>query len=177
MKWFDPVPKTAEELKKAYRTLTLKHHPDVVPMEQKARAEQDMKEINNEFDELHSLLYNVHESSDGKVYTDNKADAQAAQEAAEEFKEVIDKLAGMDGIEVEICGTWVWVGGDTYSHRADIKAAGFKWASQKRKWYWHGPDYVKKGKRQMNMSEIRWRYGSIRVDVPEKREGFKKLAG
>lgn len=45
------VPKNAtlQEIKKAYRSLALKHHPDRVPAEQKAEAEQKFKEISEAY--------------------------------------------------------------------------------------------------------------------------------
>ena len=40
---------SAEEVKKAYRTLAMKHHPDRVPAEQKKEAEEKFKEISEAY--------------------------------------------------------------------------------------------------------------------------------
>jgi hypothetical protein len=29
-------------------------------------------------------------------------------------------------VEIEICGLWVWVGGETKKHKDTLKAAGYK---------------------------------------------------
>jgi hypothetical protein len=31
--------------------------------------------------------------------------------------------------------TLVWIGGDTYNHRTEIKADGFKWSGKKKMWW------------------------------------------
>ena len=50
MKWFNPVPKTLEELKRQYRTLAMKHHPDC------GGNTADMQSINAEYDTLFEQL-------------------------------------------------------------------------------------------------------------------------
>lgn len=49
MKWFNH-PQTLEELKKQYKQLAVKHHPD------KGGNTADMQEINAEYDRLFELL-------------------------------------------------------------------------------------------------------------------------
>ena len=56
---------------------------------------------------------------------------------------------------------WVWVGGETKKHKDALKAAGYKWAIKKVKWYFAGVPAG--GFRQFDMDEIRERYGSQRV--------------
>ena len=48
------IPKTAtqSEIKKAYRKAALKHHPDKVPQEQRAKAEHKFKEISKAYEWL-----------------------------------------------------------------------------------------------------------------------------
>lgn len=38
--------------------------------------------------------------------------------------------------------TLVWVSGDTYPHRAELKADGFKWSAKKRAWWMSITDYM-----------------------------------
>lgn len=62
MKYFNPMPKTLEELKKFYRTLSFKYHPDV------GGSDEIMKIINDEYTELFKMLKNMLINSKGDKY-------------------------------------------------------------------------------------------------------------
>jgi hypothetical protein len=66
-----------------------------------------------------------------------------------------------EGQESEVCGLWVWVGGETRQHKDALKAAGYHWAIKKLRWYFAG--VPADGFRPFDMEEIRQRYGSQRV--------------
>lgn len=95
MKWFNPAPKTLEELKKQYRTLAMKHHPDC------GGSTTDMQAINAEYDILFEQLKTVHTTSTGDTYTVN------THETPEQFKNIINRLIVLEGINIEIIGSWV----------------------------------------------------------------------
>lgn len=70
MKWFSN-PKSLEELKKQYKKLACKHHPDIT-----GGSEKDMKEINTEYDIFFASLKNIHENVKGETYTSKKKKRQ-----------------------------------------------------------------------------------------------------
>ena len=153
MKWFVGVT-TLDELKKRYRKLAMQHHPDM------GGDLETMKEINNEHDELFELL---------KADQNRRADADATgrthrtTETAAEFRDIISFLLTLDGLEVELCGSWLWIGGDTRKHKDQLKAAGCRWSNNKKLWYWHHKENGSrwhKGTKTIN--QIRSKYGSQR---------------
>lgn len=76
----------------------------------------------------------------------------------------VAKLLNSDGkLEIEICGTWVWVSGDTKPVKEGLKAAGFRWAPKKMKWYWKPAGQRSFGRGKWSMDEIREFHGSERV--------------
>ena len=87
------------------------------------------------------------------------ADAAAVDER---IREAIEKIITLDGLEIEICGLWVWVGGNTKEHRQALKDARFRWSRPKEKWYFAGVP-AGWGPAAMDMEQIRARYGSQRV--------------
>lgn len=103
--------KTLEELKKVYRKLALEFHPD------RGGTDEQMAAINNAYEEMFNRLKN------------------GSKEVAGDFMNVIDELMKFDGIEIDIVGTWIWVYGNTYGCKEDLKKLKFKWASKKKKWY------------------------------------------
>jgi hypothetical protein len=39
-------------------------------------------------------------------------------------------------LEVAVCGKWVWIAGDTFKFKKQLKDAGLHWSHEKSKWYW-----------------------------------------
>lgn len=148
---------TLDALKARYRELAKAHHPDLHPEE----GDDVMEAINAEYDELVRRFFRV--SSDGCT----KATAEQAHDAADmatAYREAVYKVIHLDGLEIELCGAWLWVSGDTYKHRDALKAAGYRWASAKKMWYWRAEEYAGHSRRRkMDIDDIRAKYGSERV--------------
>lgn len=138
------------DLKSEYRSLVMKNHPDL------GGDVEEMKAINVEYDRVFEILkdrQNVAAKSDSKV--------KETEEAPDDFKEIVEKLLHIDGIEVELCGSWLWISGDTYSVKSELKAAGCKFSGSKKMWYWRPAEKSCGWSRgNATMGEIRQRYGS-----------------
>lgn len=151
-KWFNN-PKTLEELKKEYKKLATAHHPDC------GGRTEDMQEINVEYDRLFAILKNSKSTADGKVYET----AEEVKETPEEFKHIISELIKLQGIEIEICGNWIWLTGNTYKCREQLKSLKFRFSKKKTAWYYHTEDYKKKSKKTYSLDEIREFFGSEKI--------------
>lgn len=151
MKYFIDI-KTLEELKKAYRRLAMQHHPDC------GGDTETMKHINAEHDELFEVLKLQHNA---QAAADSTGKTKATTETAEEFRQILDLLLRLDGLEIELCGSWLWIGGNTRANKDELKAAGCKWSKSKAKWYWHHAEAGARWYRgKSSMAEIRSKYGS-----------------
>lgn len=80
---------------------------------------------------------------------------------------IIQQVKAMEGVVMEVCGTFLWLSGETYEHRKEIKSLGFRWAAGKQMWFlppegWHG----RRGK-GWSMDHVRSQYGSQSVDEDE----------
>lgn len=153
--------KTAEELKKAYRGWAKKLHPDL------GGNAEEFKQMQNEYEKLWERLKNVHQNAKGETYT------KESNEAPQEFINIINVLIHLNGIHVEICGSWIWVSGNTKHYIDILKELHFKWANKKKAWYYHTEPFRKKSRRELTLDEIRDMFGSQRYD--QKQEEEKKL--
>jgi len=116
MKYFTNC-KTLDELKAAYRKLAFRFHPD------HGGDTATMQSINNEYAEMHNRLKDAHNAT---------ADEQhKTTETPEEFINIVSVLMSLDGLEVELCGRWLWIGGNTKEHKDALKAAGCRWSQNK----------------------------------------------
>ena len=156
--------KTAEELKKAYREWAKKLHPDL------GGNAEEFKAMQNEYEKLWERLKNVHQNAKGETYTKT---SDTTTETPQEFINIINTLIRLRGIEVEICGSWIWVSGDTRTHKEILKQLGFKWAHKKKAWYYHKDKFRKKSHEELTMDEIRDMFGSKRYEQEQEEE--KKL--
>ena len=147
MKYFANI-KTLEELKKEYKRLALENHPD------RGGDVEVMKAINAEYDIMFNKVKDIHVNAKGETYTKENT------ETPSEFKDIIDKLIRMEGLEIEIIGCFIWLSGNTKAHKDNIKALGFKWHSTKKMWYKAPEDYRKKSRKKYSIEEIRDMYGT-----------------
>lgn len=161
MKWFSN-PQTLEELKQQYKQLALKHHPDL------GGNTSDMQSINNEYDLLFAKLKNTHATAEGKTYTTKTE----TTETSDEFKNIINALINFKGINIELCGSWLWVTGNTRVNKEILKGLHFRWSKSKCAWYYHSNDYRKASSKTYSLDEIRDLYGSETI----KSEPQLKLA-
>ena len=92
-------------------------------------------------------------------------------EEDELLREMLQKVIHLSDITIEIIGNWIWISGNTYQYRKELKEMGFKFAGQKKCWYWHSETFRKKSRKKLSMNDIRNYYGSTEVET----EGRKRL--
>jgi curved DNA-binding protein CbpA len=155
---------TIEQIKKRYRELAQKHHPD------HGGSEKTMKEINLQYEAFRNKKFTGINHETGKTY-------EANFNPFDGYREIIDKLINLQGITIELCGTWLWVTGETKQHKDILKELNFKFSGKKLAWYWKpGKSYRKKSKRELTIEEIRNLYGSETYNSNNSKEEEKKQA-
>ena len=148
--------KTAEELKKAYRKIVKELHPDA------GGDEEEFKAMQAEFSAAWERLKNVHTNKDGEEYK------KETTETAAEFMNIIEELLKLEGIEIEICGAWIWCSGNTKPYKEIFKKLHFRWSQMKSAWYYHTEPYKKHHGKELSLDEIRNMYGSTRYKKEEE---------
>ena len=74
-------------------------------------------------------------------------------------------------VNVELCGSWLWISGDTKPHKDALKALGCMCASKKKKWYWREAGAGRAwfpSSTEYNMESIRADYGSKQIKGQEE---------
>lgn len=144
MKYFNDI-KDIKDLKKRYKKLARELHPDL------GGSEEEFKAMGAEYDALYKRIKEGIKAAHGASF-DIKDDG---------YKEVIEKLLHME-LDVELCGEWLWIGGETRKYKDSLKAMGCRWASKKKLWYWR-PAWMKTSyhNKELSMEDIRSKYGSV----------------
>tara|TARA_R100000322_G_scaffold160422_1_gene121905 strand:+ start:96 stop:590 length:495 start_codon:yes stop_codon:yes gene_type:complete len=138
---------TPEAVKIAYREAAKKYHPDV-----NAAGAEMMKAVNAAFDALKNYTGNIEPGEGG------------LGNYPEMLNDALNAIINLAGLEIEICGAWVWVGGDTKTHKEALKAAAFRWANKKKMWYFRPEDWKgRRNRKEFSIDEIRATHGSETV--------------
>lgn len=145
MKYFN----SSEDLKKQYRTWCKKLHPD------HGGDPEAFREMMEEYQEaqLHGF----------------KKEAQAQEtELTAELERALKKIVTLEGLEIDLVGSWLWVSGNTFSFKDILKEAGFKWASKRKKWYFS--EEKAKGKFKGDFEQLKAHHGfkEIKTNKTEK---------
>ena len=141
--------KTIGEVKARYRDLAKLHHPD------RGGDTATMQAINAAYSiAVIQIARGEHrtESEINDILKDN-----------EMYRAAIDAVINLPGINIELVGAWIWITGDTRSHKDTLKAAGYFWACKKLAWYFRGPEYKCSSSKGKDLDEIRAKYGSKNV--------------
>jgi curved DNA-binding protein CbpA len=146
MKWFTDVT-CIEDLKAQYKKLIFKYHPD------HGGDTAQTAEIIDEYKELYKRFKDIHKNAQGETYK------KTSTETPEEFIVLVNSLLTMQGIKIDIVGSFVWVYGDTKQHKDALKALGFRWAPKKKMWYKAPADYHRRGRGEYTYDHIREKYG------------------
>lgn len=148
--------KTKEDAKKLYKKLAFKHHPD------KGGDVEIMKTINNEFDDF---MKNFREEKDSKKEYEFKATT---------YRNLIEQLIKFDNIVIDIVGCFIWITGNTYSVKEELKTLGFRYSKNKKAWYIAPKEYMENRvnyKKKYSMNEIKNKYGCTSI---KSKGGYKK---
>ena len=142
--------KSLEEVKKHYKNLAFIHHPD------RGGETERMQQINAEYE---SIMKNPSFAFSN----------QSEEEQAEfiKYPEIINQIIGLNGIVIELIGNWIWLSGNTYPYREQLKKVGFYFASKKVMWYYRPEDYKSSNTKPKSIEEIKLKYG---VDVIDNRK-------
>lgn len=131
-----------QNTKTAYHAACKKYHPDINPV-----GEEMMKIINDAYDALKEYAGEM--KSEQTDYGDMLNDA-------------LNAISGLPALVIEICGSWVWITGETREYKDMLKEAGFKWAAKKKAWYFRPEEFSSRSKGTKSLEEIRAKYGSQR---------------
>lgn len=135
--------RTLDEVKREYKRLALIHHPD-----RPGGDTRIMQDINKQYEHImHNPFFGFW---------------RAKEEAKEDFirfPEIINQIIRFD-LTIEVCGNWIWLSGDTYTYREELKKIGFFFAPKKSMWYWRPRDFKSTNKESKDMEYIRSKYGS-----------------
>lgn len=145
--------KTLEDVKQLYKKLARELHPDCNPDRD---TTADFQKMQQQYNEAFKRLKNVHVNKDGETYT------KETDETPEMYADIINQLLKCKGLVIELCGSWLWVTGNTKEYSDLLKSLKFRWSRNKSAWYFHFEPYRKHSKKSVDLNTIRSMYGSQR---------------
>lgn len=165
MKTYFSNVQTLDELRKQYRDLLKKYHPD------NGGSEEETIAIHVEYERLFRIIKDKHTRQQDNI-ADDKTDSKTSYdnmrynfEEDELLREMLQKVIHLPDITIEIIGNWLWISGNIYQYRKELKELDFKFAGQKKSWYWHSDAFRKRSRKKLSMDDIRNYYGSTEVET------------
>jgi hypothetical protein len=82
-----------------------------------------------------------------------------------EIIKVLQEKVGVDGLHLEICGTWLWLTGKTYPVKEALKELGFRYSSNKLCWYYRQDENRSSNQKPVPFEIIKEKYGSKEISL------------
>jgi hypothetical protein len=150
---------TLDDLKKQYSKLAKLYHPDA------GGTNEQFVKMKDEYDKLIKKILSGSKLSDEQIKNEFEID--------ENLRSLVDAIINLPLIEIEIIGKWIWVSGNTYPIRSELKSAGFSFAPKKKLWYYAGSK--SSGRGNMDIEEIRNAYSTNKIKMKDSQ--IKKISG
>jgi len=133
---------TPDIIKQAYRRACSKYHPDRNPA-----GNEMMQAVNLAYEALQDFTGTIDAGETGYD---------------ERFNHVLNELLKMVGVNIEVCGAWIWVTGNTKPYKDTLgkNGLGFFWASKKQAWYFRPDDWKSASRGGWSLDTIREKHGS-----------------
>ena len=142
--------------KSIYRKLSIKLHPDKTKDDGEA-----FKRVN----EAYLLLQDQYNFVDTENMTEEQemfeADPRFWQCFGEKMETAFLAVWKLNGIKIEICGVWLWLTGETYQHKDELKEVGCLFSRKKTAWYWREATKKSWARGKYSLDQIRNKYGSL----------------
>jgi len=144
---------TFDQLKQQYRKLAMKHHPH------KGGDAEIFKDIVNQYERAINYMAAHGENNGGPKPTEEERKAKIMEN--EKYMSAVNAVINIEGIFIEVVGTWIWITGNTKPVKTELSAAGFLWASLKKAWYFRTEENkVKSYKKGQTLDDIKNKYGA-----------------
>lgn len=137
---------TETEIKARYKELAKQYHPDL------GGSTEAMKQVNEQYEKVLTGAY----QKAGKSITE--IDELLEKDAV--LRDKLNEIVSYPGISIELCGTWLWVTGDTRPVKEKLKEAKFRWAKNKHCWFWRAEEHKSYNRKAMSLDEIRQKHGT-----------------
>jgi hypothetical protein len=141
-----------DQAKEIFKNLSFEFHPDVSGYDSTA----DFQELLNQFDKFKP--------------SKEKFDGEFEQWNAAEYAAIIDQLLQIEEITISVCGSFIWLSGNTYPVKDQIKAVetgesmSRHFAPKKKQWYFKPADYkIQNFGKTMEFEQIKNKYGEQKV--------------
>jgi hypothetical protein len=145
----------ANDLLKRYKQLAMLHHPE------KGGSVDVMKKIYQDY----LLMLKSEELALSRLPEDQQKDLK-------NFPRLIKELLILD-LDLEMCGSWLWISGNTFDHRDKLKELGLRYSPNKKMWYFRPSGETSNNSSPVDMEWIRSKYGSDAI--PQEEEELKPM--
>ena len=148
MKYFEGL-ETEIEIKARYKELAKENHPDL------GGNLNTMKLINLQYEQCLK----------GQYQREGKGITEIDELFKKDFnlRKKLNEILAVEGLEVELCGSWLWVTGKTQENKDLLKQCKFLWARKKKAWYWREEGNKSFNRKAFSLDEIRYKHGSEKL--------------
>jgi len=159
MKYFTNC-KSNEEVKAEFIKLVKLLHPD-----NNGNAEE-FKKMMSDYQKAFENVKNIFKNQNDEYYTKKDFD-----EAPEDFQNIINIIVNFENVKIELVGSWLWLSGNTYPYKEELKKLKFNFSKSKKMWFYNNGE-AKRNMRGMSYKEIKNRYEATVI----KNEKIEKIA-
>lgn len=137
-----------DELKASFREYVLSMHPD------KGGNHFEFCEMHKEYE---TVLKTQHFATEQEKQREYDFIAYA--------KDVLDKIVHLQGIKIELIGTWIWVSGNTYDYREYLKENGLHFSGSKKAWFYNGQSKKHRTYKHYSMGDLRNMWLNMEIET------------